>query len=163
MQIYITYKCKSQCLCENSISHNKSPQSNDIFLIRTMIISQCDLIIQSWWLPCLIMCPAGSSYVHCQPRHRKTSDTCISLHCYSFGSLGAPVSSAEAITSPWSAISSQLVRALKPNSDKLKNLIPLGMLCWSEWINSVSCIFGDVNYQEWKMEIPTGSIQYLIS
>lgn len=59
--------------------------------------------------------------------------------------LGAPDSSAEVITSPWSSISSQLVRALKPNSDKLKNLMPLGMFCWSEWINSVSCIFRGVN------------------
>ena len=44
-----------------------------------MIIDQCDLIIKSLWLSCLVMCPAGSIYVHCQPPYRKASDTCLSL------------------------------------------------------------------------------------
>lgn len=164
MQIYILYKCKSWCLYENSTSHNKSPQSNDIFLIRTMIRCQCDLIIQSLWLPCLVMCPAGSSYVHRQPCHRKTSDTCISLLGGSFGVFGVPVSSAEATTSAWSATSSQLVRALKLNSDKGKNPMPLGMFSWSEWINSVSCIFWRCQLARMIDGNPNGvnSISYLI-
>lgn len=131
------------------------PQSNDIFLIRTIILSQCDLIIQSLWLSCLVMCPAGSSYVHRQPCHRKTSDTCISLHCCGFGVFGAPVSRAQAATSAWSALSSQLVRALKPNSDKQKNLMPLGMFCWSEWIKQCKLHFLEMSTSKndrWKSQ-----------
>ena len=44
-----------------------------------MLIDQCDLIIKSLWLSCLVMCPAGSIYAHCQPLYRKTSDICMSL------------------------------------------------------------------------------------
>lgn len=118
------------------------------FLIGTMIINQCDLITQAFWLSCLVMYPLEAfmstanlfTGKHLTPAWASISGT--------FAVRGSTLAGGSPHT-PWSAVSSQLVGAMEPNSDQQKNLMASWLFCWSEWINSLSCIFGDVNWQEW--------------
>lgn len=71
---------------------------------------------------------------------------------------GAPCSQATAITRLWSAVSAQPVGAMEPSPDPRKNLMPFGLLCWSEWIHSVSGRFGGVHRPEWAIKVHQGQL-----